>query len=320
MVRREEKSFLAFYRSRLWVLASSIVFFSCCSVLSASSAFACPDIDGLVDTNCDGKLILFFYGDSITYGLRDFSSGITGKPLGFPGRMQATYFPSSIVRNAGNPGETSWTGVTRSAALLQGVTDIDYFFLLEGVNDYYDSRRSSLTTKNNLLSIFRNGRNTGGLVLMANLLDIRRSYQKPWVLSVNGMIDPLRQVNYFNLGTSIIGYDGLHPNSAGYQVMATRLATVLKTFSESHRPVDSDRDGLYDFEEARLGTNAFQTDSDGDGIPDGTEVWGYRSNPRSLDSDGDGLSDNFEVFVLHSDPASALPGAPTITDFVITPP
>ena len=63
------------------------------SLSLGEKTWACPDIDALVDVNCDGKLVFFFYGDSITYGLRDIAVGLNGKPLGYPGRLKASTWP-----------------------------------------------------------------------------------------------------------------------------------------------------------------------------------------------------------------------------------
>lgn len=56
---------------------------------------------------------------------------------------------------------------------------------------------------------------------------------------------------------------------------------------------DSDRDGLTDADELRLGTDPNNADSDGDGLSDGLEV-GLGTNPLSSDTDDDGLSDGEE--------------------------
>jgi large repetitive protein len=57
---------------------------------------------------------------------------------------------------------------------------------------------------------------------------------------------------------------------------------------------DSDGDGLYDGEEQELGTDPLDDDTDGDGLTDGEEVE-YGLDPRSTDSDGDGVDDYTEV-------------------------
>lgn len=61
------------------------------------------------------------------------------------------------------------------------------------------------------------------------------------------------------------------------------------------QPVDADRDGLTDADEANLGTDPTSADSDGDGLPDRAEVSVYRTKPRAADSDGDSVGDGEEV-------------------------
>ena len=87
---------------------------------------------------------------------------------------------------------------------------------------------------------------------------------------------------------------------------------------------DSDGDGLFDYQEARLGTDPWDSDTDNDGLNDGSEVnvFGsdptlldtdqdklfdeqeqvYGTNPLSPDSDDDGSLDYYEIFVRHTDP------------------
>ncbi len=60
-------------------------------------------------------------------------------------------------------------------------------------------------------------------------------------------------------------------------------------------PSDSDGDGLSNDEEAALGTDPDDADSDDDGLDDGDEVNTYGTGPTSPDTDGDGLSDGYEV-------------------------
>jgi hypothetical protein len=58
--------------------------------------------------------------------------------------------------------------------------------------------------------------------------------------------------------------------------------------------IDSDDDGVPDWEEVELGTDTDQADSDGDGLDDGEEV-DLGTDPLDEDTDGDGLSDGDEV-------------------------
>ncbi|GEM_PF-5865305 len=59
-------------------------------------------------------------------------------------------------------------------------------------------------------------------------------------------------------------------------------------------PLDSDKDGLGDITELKLGTDPHNADSDGDGLLDGLEIK-LGLNPLSVDSDSDGIPDNIEV-------------------------
>ncbi|MBD3192908.1 MAG: hypothetical protein GF308_19870 [Candidatus Heimdallarchaeota archaeon] len=71
-------------------------------------------------------------------------------------------------------------------------------------------------------------------------------------------------------------------------------------------PKDSDRDGLSDFEEEMLGTGINETDSDGDGVTDGEEIYKYVLDPITSDinkdQDSDGLTNVEEVDNYHTNP------------------
>jgi outer membrane protein OmpA-like peptidoglycan-associated protein len=67
-------------------------------------------------------------------------------------------------------------------------------------------------------------------------------------------------------------------------------------------PLDSDGDGLTDQEEAALGTDPFDPDTDKDRLTDGEEVKTYHTNPLNPDTDVDGLKDGEEVHQYKTDP------------------
>lgn len=69
--------------------------------------------------------------------------------------------------------------------------------------------------------------------------------------------------------------------------------------------LDYDNDGLRDSDEAALGSNRNDTDSDDDGIRDGVEVSVYGTSPALADSDGDGLFDGTEAGLTTPDPGTA---------------
>lgn len=76
-------------------------------------------------------------------------------------------------------------------------------------------------------------------------------------------------------------------------LIATTSVTELVTATST--AVDSDSDGLLDSEEAQLGVNPLQTDTDGDSVNDYDEVKVYQTNPLVADTDGDGYSDGVEI-------------------------
>ncbi|MBI5474344.1 MAG: OmpA family protein [Ignavibacteriae bacterium] len=65
---------------------------------------------------------------------------------------------------------------------------------------------------------------------------------------------------------------------------------------------DNDFDGLTNSQEAQLGTDPIQPDTDGDGLKDGEEVNVTKTNPKNADTDEDGLKDGAEVQTYKTDP------------------
>ena len=65
---------------------------------------------------------------------------------------------------------------------------------------------------------------------------------------------------------------------------------------------DTDGDGLTNQEEADLGTDPLNPDTDADGLFDGDEVKRYTTDPKNKDTDGDGLLDGEEVLRHGTDP------------------
>lgn len=64
---------------------------------------------------------------------------------------------------------------------------------------------------------------------------------------------------------------------------------------------DTDGDGLFDDDEAALGTDPLVPDTDGDGLLDFEEVDTYHTDPLDYDTDDDGAIDGIEA-VIGSDP------------------
>ncbi len=77
------------------------------------------------------------------------------------------------------------------------------------------------------------------------------------------------------------------------------VATSSFEHTQDVGPTDLDGDGLTQAQEAALGTDPLNPDSDGDGDPDGVEVGANPANP--LDTDGDGLIDALESSTVDAD-------------------
>jgi lysophospholipase L1-like esterase len=268
-------------------------------------AWACPDIDGLVDINCDRQLTIVAFGDSITHGVGD-NYGLGG----YPGRLASSY-PNAFIVNAGNPGEQTTSGKVRAASVFATYPYVDYAIVLEGVNDYWGLRSVS-STVHNVRSIAGYASAYGGISLISTLTAVRRSYQQSWVRDVNNSLRAYTSIDFYALGQGIISSDLLHPNGYGYDQMATVARSSLSLNSEANRPADTDGDGLYDYKEVELGSDIFDKDSDGDGLLDG-EDYGSGGSPVLTDSDFDGISDYDEVKIYGSNPGDARPGIPTIS-------
>lgn len=58
--------------------------------------------------------------------------------------------------------------------------------------------------------------------------------------------------------------------------------------------LDSDKDGLKDYLEEQLGSDKYNSDADGDGLPDGYEVYLLGTDPLLMDSDDNGINDGEE--------------------------
>jgi Bacterial TSP3 repeat len=74
------------------------------------------------------------------------------------------------------------------------------------------------------------------------------------------------------------------------------------TTTTTSPPIDLDGDGLTDDEEAALGTDHNDADSDDDDLTDGEEVNTHGTNPLAKDTDGDELPDAGEIVTYGSDP------------------
>jgi lysophospholipase L1-like esterase len=274
-------------------LLFGITFLFLFGIVQQSSA--CPDIDGLVDIQCDGKVLVVTFGDSITQGFLDPAR------LGYPGRL-SRLLKNIEVANLGLRGENSYDGKLRAQRVLDNFPDADYIIIMEGTNDNFDETPDVKELKDNLIKIISYAKATGAKVLVGNLPATKRPFQREWVSNANVAIASLVNIDFYKLGTKIIGFDGLHPLGIGYEKMAELVKSRLKILSKKIKPKDTDQDGLYDYEESKRRTSRSNPDSDGDGITDGKEVWSFKTNPRAKDTDQDGLNDRDEIKIYFTNP------------------
>lgn len=106
----------------------------------------------------------------------------------------------------------------------------------------------------------------------------------------DGILDGVEVSNDTNPRSEDTDGDGLKD---GWEV-ANGLNPLLAE-GDDGASADIDKDGLPNSLEQYWGTDPWNNDSDGDGLPDGVEVNTYGTSPLNDDTDTDGLSDSYEV-------------------------
>jgi cell wall-associated NlpC family hydrolase len=96
--------------------------------------------------------------------------------------------------------------------------------------------------------------------------------------------------NRFNFAAIVPGISDGNPTVLSTTPLAATAAPVADLGG-----ADTDRDGLSDALERRLGLDPLRTDTDGDNLADGHELVTSLTDPTRGDSDGDRLGDAFEL-------------------------
>ena len=186
-------------------------------ILFATPAFACPRIYGIKDTNCDGKLRLVFFGDSMTQGIG------AGPGEDYPSQV-GKVLPRAIIVNYGSSGESTFDGVIRAKALFASEKKkADYVFILEGLNDYPLGRPipESMT---NLFQMRNYAINAGAKPMLGSLVYLPYSGAvTDYVNTFNAWLSAFIQMDFsiltdahLHIGQPFSG----HPNAEGYKAMA----------------------------------------------------------------------------------------------------
>jgi len=208
------------------------------------------------------------FGDSMTEGklalFGPLTVGDPGSPVGYvyklKGLLEGRYTAQQFsLTDEGLGGETTAQGRDR----LPGVLSRDQpevLLLLEGVNDLNAGRDAAIPgVVSNLRSMIRTARSSGVVVLIGTLLPERpggfRAAAPASIVPANDQIRPMALAEgaivvelyqaFEGRTETHLGADGLHPNDAGYTLMAetffdavrARFETpsIVPTFTQRHR-------------------------------------------------------------------------------------
>ena len=186
------------------------------------------------------------FGDSITQGFADDDPTRTEK--GYPARLESllnTRGVSADVVNEGLGGETTAEGMIRLGSVLQRNAGANVFLLMEGTNDV-NGRVSNETIVFNLDQMADRAEGAGMEAVHATIVPRLPSAQYDGLNIVTGDLNQrIRELAYQsgrkladpfevflstpNVFTTLYagGDDKLHPNGAGYDVIARVFADVL---------------------------------------------------------------------------------------------
>ncbi|MCC7243341.1 MAG: hypothetical protein IT180_15550 [Acidobacteria bacterium] len=194
------------------------------------------------------------FGDSITYGVLSSFDGaflILDEPGSYPSLLGSMltqdHAPQSFtVINAGIPGETARVGLDRLPGVL-ATERPQVVMLLEGINDLNFGVPLSQVA-GNVLSLVQTARLFNCTVLVATMPQTYYSVAPDGRIRENSadkivrfnnevrqLVSGLQNVYIvdvyaaFGSNQSLMGGDGLHPTSAGYQLMAQVFHLAIKT-------------------------------------------------------------------------------------------
>lgn len=91
------------------------------------------------------------------------------------------------------------------------------------------------------------------------------------------------------------GYNPLADQDGDNTISVLDLGSIAQHLGEFCSGVDSDNDGLANSDEAIFGSNPNNPDTDGDGLPDGIDVYSFGASPTLVDTDGDNYTDGEEA-------------------------
>ncbi|MFA4870662.1 MAG: arylesterase [Pedobacter sp.] len=182
---------------------------------------------------------IIFFGDSLTagYGLR--SAPTESFPALLQQKINQSGFPYQII-NAGISGDTTQSALYRLEKVLR--SPIAIFILALGANDMLQSH-SPTATAANLEKIIQRVKETNPEVKLALLgmelpAWITQAKAEPYRKLYRGLAEKYGMSYLPFLLEGVAGKpelnmpDGLHPNAAGYQIIAERVWPLLHSMLE----------------------------------------------------------------------------------------
>ncbi|MEQ7802176.1 arylesterase [Pedobacter sp. ASV1-7] len=182
---------------------------------------------------------IIFFGDSLTagYGLR--SAPTESFPALLQQKINQSCFPYQII-NAGISGDTTQSALYRLENVLRSPVAI--FILALGANDMLQSH-SPAATAANLEKIIQRVKETNPEVKLALLgmelpAWITQAKAEPYRKLYRGLAEKYGMSYLPFLLEGVAGKpelnmpDGLHPNAAGYQIIAERVWPLLHSMLE----------------------------------------------------------------------------------------
>ena len=100
---------------------------------------------------------------------------------------------------------------------------------------------------------------------------------------------PIKKISYKKIKTKSKSFKKAN------LLLSKKSATSLEKLKKYKYIVDSDNDGLSDFQEGLYKTNKNKADTDGDGLSDYEEIKVYQTDPLDIDTNKNGITDGDEV-------------------------
>ena len=203
--------------------------------------------------------VVIGFGDSITLGYPYYDGSGDGQRIGGYEPKLETLLIANVgswqVLNFGVAGEITYDGVNRIGSVTSGRQGA-YILLLEGTNDF-EWGISYETTIYNLGIMIDIAKNAGLIPVISTLtpdsqpnIGRRKNIPNTYNPAIVGLAQE-KKVALCDQYAALIGnwsawtYDNLHPNDAGYQVMANTWYLTLKDIFPKPAPSDGGGGGCF---------------------------------------------------------------------------